>query len=226
MVNKSKLYAVLTGDIIKSSRLTLDELEMARKSLFNATEVARGWENDVIEGDLELFRGDAWQILVKKPSFALRLAIFLRATLIARENIDSRISIGLGRVENISEKISHSTGEAFILSGHALDDMTQRYSMTIHTPKVANPMSKWLPVIGHLCDTIMSHWTQRQAEIVCATLEDYNDLTHEDISKKLVPSVSKQSVTKALTGADWHVIRETILRFENTDWKTVLKNRQ
>ena len=87
-----------------------------------------GWKRSLVKGKPEFFRGDAWQLLLTDPAMAMRVGILLRASLLAGGLADSRIAIGLGEVEQISsERVSLSTGQAFILAGKALDNMT-RYS--------------------------------------------------------------------------------------------------
>jgi len=216
-------HAVLTGDIIGSSRLQPAQLESVRSSLIGAVDVIRRWRRGLIKGKLEFFRGDGWQLLLTDPAMAVRAGIFLRAALLAGGVADSRIAIGLGAGEDTtSGRIALSTGQAFILSGHALDEMTQYSSMTIEMPKSAGPLSAWMPVIGHLCDALIGQWTRRQAEIVCAAI-DPKELDYETVAQSLDPPVSKQAVAKALSGANWQSIRETMHRFEEMPWDVFLR---
>jgi hypothetical protein len=217
-----KCYAVLTGDIIKSSRLPPGQLESVRSSLMSAVDSARGWKRGLVKGKPEFFRGDAWQLLLTDPAMAMRVGILLRASLLAGGLADSRIAIGLGEVEKIvSRRVSLSTGQAFILAGKALDNMTRYSSMTIAVPKSVGPLSDWLPVAGHLCDSLIGQWTRRQAELVCTAI-DPKEPDYEEIGRSLMPAVSKQAVAKGLSGASWHVIREAVRLFEETSWETVL----
>ena len=166
-----RYYAVLTGDIIRSTRLRPRQLESVRSSLTNAVGAVRLWNRGLVKGRLEFFRGDGWQLLPTDPAMALRVGIFLRASLLAGGIADSRIAIGLGESgKTLPRRLGLSTGQAFVLSGHALDDMAPYSSMTIEIPKSAGPLSGWLPVIGHLCDSLIEQWTRRQAEIVCVAL--------------------------------------------------------
>lgn len=225
-MNQQNYFAVLTGDIVKSSRLSTSNLEAVRSAVFEAVDVAKGWKRGLIKGKPEFFRGDAWQLLLKDPAMALRVAVFVRAALRAQGVADSRISIGLGEVESISRsRVSLSTGEGFSLSGHGLDSMTQYSRMTVVIPQSAGPLAGWLPVVAHLCDSLIGGWTQRQAEIVCVAV-DPQEPTHEEIAEGLNPAVSKQSVTKSLNGANWHAVREAIHQFEKMAWETVLAPKQ
>lgn len=225
-MNQHKYFAVLTGDIIKSSLLSKSNLDAVFSTLLNAAEVVKGWKRGLVKGNPEFFRGDTWQLLLKNPALAMRVGIFLRASLLAEGKADSRISIGMGKVENISlKRISLSRGEAFFLSGHGLDSMTLYSNMTIVVPKSARPLSEWLAVVGHLCDSLIGQWTKRQAEIVSVALAP-REPTHEEIAQRLNPTVSKQAVTKALNGANWYAIREAIHQFERTAWESIIQSKR
>jgi hypothetical protein len=189
-------------------------------------EVVRGWKRGLVKGRLEFFRGDAWQMLLTDPAVAMRVGILLRASLLAEGVADSRISIGLGTVEKVSSrKISLSTGQAFLLSGHGLDKMTQYSRMTVEVPKSVGPLSDWLAAASHLCDALIGQWTRRQAEVVCAAV-DPREPEHEEIARKMLPPVSKQAVAKVLNGASWYAIREAVRLFERTPWQGVLRSRR
>ena len=221
-MTRSKHYAVLTGDIIHSSRLTPTQLEAVRSSLIGSVDKVRRWKRGLVKGKPEFFRGDAWQLLLADPAMALRVGVFLRASLLARGLADSRVAIGLGEVEEIShERVSLSTGQAFVISGKALDRMTRYSNMTIEIPKTVGPFSAWLPVAGHLCDSLIGQWTTRQAELVRAAVNP-KEPGSEKIGQSLKPAVSKQAVAKGLSGANWYVIKEAVHLFEETSWGDLL----
>jgi hypothetical protein len=177
----------------------------------------------MVKGRPEFFRGDGWQLVLNDPAMAMRVGIFLRASLLAGGLADSRIATGLGASEAVRpRRVALSTGPAFVLSGHALDKMTQYSNMTIEVPKSAGPLSDWMPAIGHLCDALINQWTRRQAEIVCAAI-DPKEPDYERVGQLLKPRVSKQAVAKGLSGANWYVIRETIHQFEAMPWEGLLR---
>lgn len=210
----SGLYAVVMGDIIKSGRLSPEQLESVRSSLLAAIDQVTGWEPGLVKGQAEFFRGDAWQVLLTRPGHALRVAVFLRATLLAQGIADTRISIGIGSVEHVSSgRVSLSSGKAFALSGHGLDGMIRNVSMTIELSDEAGASGEWLQVIGHLCGAVIGGWTKRQAEIALLAVEP-GEPTHEEIANMLHPPVSKQAVTKSLHGAHWYVVREAVRKTE------------
>jgi hypothetical protein len=222
-MKEHKIYAVLTGDIVNSTKLEQAELEEVRNRLLDAVQDVKGWQSRLVKSKAEFFRGDSWQVLLEDPGQALRVAVFLRATLRAHGGADSRLSIGIGTVKKIvSNRVSLSTGEAFEVSGGALDKMTSLTGMTIAVPSPGGVLGRWLPVVGGLCDALIGQWTERQAETVrIAVLPERP--SHEEIADRLNPSVSRQAVTKALNGANWHALREAIRAFENASWSGVAK---
>lgn len=222
-MTQSKYYAVLTGDIIKSSLLSPAQLVSVRSSLIKAATAVKRWKCGLVKGKPEFFRGDAWQLLLTDPSLALRVGIFLRASLLAGGLADSRVAIGLGEVEVISsKKVSMSTGQAFVLSGKALDRMTVYWNMALEISKSAGPLSEWLAVAGQLCDSLIGQWTKRQAELVRSALNP-KEPNFERIGQLLKPAISKQAVAKGPGGANWYVIREAVRLFERTSWEILLQ---
>ncbi len=215
------IFAVLTGDLVKSKRLSIEQLDQVRASLQAAADEVKHWKRGLIRGKPEFFRGDSWQMLLTEPKWAFRVAVFLRASLLTSDSSDTRVVIGIGTVDSVNmRRISLSTGQAFTLSGSLLDELTGYFRMSIAVPKEAKELANWLPVVGHLCDMLIGHWTIRQAEIIRIALAPDNP-THADVANRLKPPVSKQAVTKALSGADWHGLRSALKQFEKTDWKAI-----
>ncbi len=216
MTEKSTFHAVLTGDIVKSRDLSPSDLGTIRCAIDESAKIAEGWSPGLVAGRVEFFRGDAWQLLLRDAAWALRVGVLIRAEVLSRKRADTRVAIGLGDVGYLSpEGISHSTGEAFLASGHTLDAMTLHWRMAIAPPKSTGPVADWISLVGHLCDAFIRQWTARQAEIVAMAL-DPDGPTHESIAGRLSRPVTKQAVTKSLDGANWRAIEEAIRLYEQT----------
>lgn len=216
------VFAVLTGDIIGSSKLSAERLDRARAVLLKGARQFHSRSRKAVVGVPEFFRGDAWQLLLKEPGRALRAALYIRAVLSAETSVETRISIGVGGVDVIDpSRISLSTGEAFTLSGHALDQMTGYFDLSGAIPERAGPLVGWFPAILHLSSGLVRPWTRRQAEIVSLALLLGNP-THEQIARSLRPAVSKQTVSESLAGASWRPLLEAIRAFETTDWPGIV----
>jgi hypothetical protein len=216
------VYAALTGDIVGSRQLSAERLERTRRLVMRGAAQFRRRQARALCGAPEVFRGDAWQLLLREPRWALRVALLLHALLLAENDVRTRISIGVGAVDVINlRRISVSTGEAFTLSGHALDHITGYFDLTGGLPERAAALSSWFPAMLHLCSGLVRHWTRRQAQIVSLALLMDNP-THASIARTLRPKVAKQSVSESLAAARWRSLLEGIRVFEATDWDALV----
>ena len=216
------MFAVLTGDIVGSRQVPARQLERTRRLVAAGAALFRRRQPRALCGVPEAFRGDAWQLLLREPRWALRVALLMRALLLARNDVTTRIAIGVGEVEVVNRRrISLSTGEAFVLSGHALDHITGYFDLTGALPERAAPLAGWFPAMLHLCSGLVRPWTRRQAEIVGLALLLDNP-THEAIAGTLRPRVAKQSVTESLAAARWRPLLEGLRVFEATDWERLV----
>ena len=144
-----EIFAVLTGDLVRSSRLSGRQLDQARASLHAAADEVKRWKRGLVRGAPEFFRGDAWQMLLTEPKWALRVAVFVRASLLGGELGDTRVVIGIGTVDRVNPKrISLSTGQAFTLAGEGLDALTQYFRMSIELPEAASGLATWVSCGG------------------------------------------------------------------------------
>ncbi|GHC48942.1 KEOPS complex subunit Pcc1 [Roseibacillus persicicus] len=222
MAEKSFL-AVLTGDLIKSSSLSPDELDQVRELVLASVRELDSWapsDSPVIVGSAEFFRGDSWQAALVQPQFGLRAALYLRAKLIHQGLSDSRVAIGLGSVDSIeTTRISLSSGESFQLSGHALDNLSKQIDLTIAIAVEREAiLSEWLPVVAQLCDGYLSRWTQRQAEVMTLLLHP-DKPTHQEIANQL--SVTRQTVTATVESAQGSALEVAVETFENSLTKLI-----
>lgn len=216
------VLAVLTGDLIGSTRLSPERMGRTRAILEKAVREFRPRGPRAVCGAPEFFRGDSWQLLVREARWALRVALTIQAQLMAEVDVRTRISIGLGGAEVIdARRVSLSTGEAFTLSGRALDAMTGYFDLTGALPERAGALAGWFPALLHVCSGLVRPWTRRQAEIVSLALLPEQP-THEWIAHALRPQVAKQTVSESLAGAGWRPLLEAIRAFEETDWASVL----
>lgn len=214
----NRVYAVLTGDLVKSTRLSPDELERARAAAIEVALKVKSWGPDVVVGELEFFRGDSWQLLLSAPARALRAALTMRAILRSAIDVDTRIAIGIGLVDAIdSQRISLSSGEAFILSGRGLDHLGAHSRMTIALPARVAQLAPWMPVVAELCDGIIVGWQRRQAEIVAHAIAP-DSPKQEEIAVLLKHPLTQQAVAKSLRGAGLQYLKSAISQFEATDW--------
>lgn len=169
--------AVLTGDIVRSQRLSRAALDDVFRSLDrNFNLLGRGVD---VPSRLTRVRGDGWQA-VTAPAYALRAVFLARAAVrLCAKGLETRIgvAVGPGRVHGESG-LEDAEGPAFVASGHSLDHM--RKSQRIVGADLPVPLATALP----LSEAISNRWTARQAQVASHAL--------------MLPSPSREDVANAL----------------------------
>jgi predicted DNA-binding protein YlxM (UPF0122 family) len=204
MVN-GKIFAVLTGDLVGSSRFEIetqrDEVLSILKDSFSKVEPP-----DIIASHFAIHRGDSFQGVLFMPEEALKAAILIRANLLSHPigkniRLDARIAIGLGKIEYMPEdRVGEGDGEAFRNSGMELDGMKKgERNLTIKTPWPET--DKELQTECALLNALIHRCTREQAEAIMYQVQGY---TQEEIAKKL--KISQSAVFQRLrTGGSWAV---------------------
>ena len=212
------IIAVLTGDLIKSSSLKSSELEKVRKLLrgtFKDFDDAIKSKSETVIGRPEFFRGDSWQGALAKPEYALRISLILQAKLHHQGLANTRIAIAFGQPGKLNKRrISLSTGDAFVHSGKALDEMPRSTDLTINLSDETQPeLARWLPVVSQLCSTLISHTTKRQAEILAFACLPTKP-TQQEIAEEF--DVARPTITIALDALGWPSIETALDTFESS----------
>lgn len=219
---KEKLYAVLTGDIAKSSRFSGEErnrLLAVLKNAFAKTEAVLG--SDIIAFPFDVFRGDSFQGVLRKPESALTAAILIRAVIRSsfettiKDAIDARIAIGIGAISYMPAKNSgEGDGEAYRNSGPTLDKMGKHARMTgIKTPWPE--INEELNVECAMLDTIIARWTPEQAEVITGY---FQGKTQEELAEMF--NVSQPAIKKRIASANIfpvELMTNRFLAFFNND---------
>ncbi len=229
MIDVEKIYAVLTGDLVKSSRLTNVESSGAMARLKKvATAFAEQHPNSVV-GRMDTFRHDSWQLLLENPALAFRIAVFLRAALKlqsdASTKYDTRISIGIGKVELVSKRrISDSRGPAFTCSGKGLDAIDGRCLALVTGD---DPSTLWHMLergVVPLIDCVVSDWTPTESRAVYGALKGW---TQEESAKNWPQRVktdkkpTRQAVGDSLLRAHWSTV-DAVLLWAETEISSML----
>ncbi|MBY5920234.1 SatD family protein [Ferrimonas balearica] len=211
--------AVLTGDIVDSQQLTNPEQEAYLHALEQTISLCA--ERFGARG--EIFRGDAFQLLVEHPGHGLLVALLFRLTLRTlphqKQPIDARIALGIGECETLPDRVSTGRGEAFVLSGRQLDEMNDaRLAIRSTSPT----LELFLPVLFRYLDTAVSGLNANAAHALLLKLT-HPTLTHEALAKKM--GVGRTSYTRFLNRAAYATLDETLSMFENAMgcdrfWKT------
>jgi len=199
-----KIYAVLTGDLIGSSRFRIDERE---KVISNLKDSFKMISSDIITSQFVIFRGDSFQGVLSRPDEALNAALIIRSSLLSRfkgkrARLDARIAIGIGTIDYLpGNQVGEGDGEAYRNSGPELDKMKKReQNLIIKTPWAG--INEELRIECSLLDALIQRWTKEQAEVILYHIT--KGVTQEEIAKIL--SISQPAVFQRLkTGGYWAV---------------------
>ena len=205
-----KIYAVLTGDLIGSSRFRIQQREEILSSLKDSFKEI---SPDIIASPFVIFRGDSFQGVLARPEEALKAALIIRASLLSkfkgkRTRLDARIAIGIGTIDYLPpDQAGEGDGEAFRNSGPELDKMKKsEQNLIIRTPWTE--INEELRTECALLDALIQRWTKEQAEAILFQIA-HEDLqrskqTQEGIAKIL--SISQPALSQRLkTGGYWAV---------------------
>ena len=223
-----KIYAVLTGDLIGSSRFRIQQRE---EVLSNLKDSFKKISPDIIASQFVVFRGDSFQGVLSRPDEALNAALIIRASLLSkfkgkRTRLDARIAIGIGTIDYLPpDQAGEGDGEAFRNSGLELDKMKKsEQNLIIRTPWTE--INEELRTECALLDALIQRLTKEQAEAIAYQLPKkeflgtkpphYQDLksqyqvliheiiTQEDIAKIL--NISQSALSQRLkTGGFWAI---------------------
>ncbi len=200
------MHAVITGDLVGSSRVT------ARGDFLGELKSALHWVEVNYAGEHDIYRGDSFQVDIPSPKNAIRAAILIRSHLIAtspdakKRGWDARVSIGIGRNETQEGKVKERDGQAFILSGRGLDEITKSGArLTIKTP--SEDVDSDLALLTRFTDEIISNWSHYSAELAFYYL--FTEMSQLEIGKKLLgltqPTIHGRISTAKLKLTDLYI---------------------
>ncbi len=203
---RKRRVAVLTGDVVKSSAMAPRKLDLLFREMSRAVEVVQDWPD--LKAKFERYRGDGWQLVLNQPKLALRVALFLRATLRSNlEGFETRIAVGVGGAGNLKwDALGASEGEAFLLSGHLLDELKNPWLMDLRVSPDIGAHKDLLEAVFGLCDAVAFGWTPRQASVMRLSLmmessSQHSIAGHLDISQSTVAEHFKKGGGRAITRA-------------------------
>lgn len=209
------VHVVLTGDLVASAESTPSSVDAAVRALeAGATEVALWTGHDT---HFTRFRGDGWQLYLDTPDLSLAAVLLLVATLRARRTgLDTRVAVGFGAIDGLGESrkgLSDASGEAFTLSGRALDEMPRHRRIALAGPGVVR---RWHEVVFDMAHWIAGRWTPEQAEAVSLALDPRERRTQADMAGIL--GVTRQAVQARLSGAGWDAVVGAVTAVREHDW--------
>jgi len=214
-MKKEQYYAVITGDIVNSTKLNKMERENVLKfikDIFKKIEQEEG-KITKLQMNYAITRGDSFQVIIRNPQNILKYSILLRSGLRGlfqkdiSELCDARISIGIGSVDYWGETVSESDGSAFRYSGRNLDITKSKKRFLIET--FDKDLNKELEVYLILLDSIIKDWTFSMAQIIFEKILEPKQL---NIVEKI--GISASAISRRLNSAHWDSIVVLLNRFE------------
>jgi len=195
--------AVLTGDIVNSTRIPEFKAERLTKEL----------EGELSPYVVSFYRGDSFQVFIPVTQNSLRTALICRTLAISLTEdsamrSDVRISIGIGKVQTPVKMPNLARGEAFILSGRGLDeieDTHQRLAMASGHAIADIGME----VMANYLDNIYEGMTPKQAVVILDLLKGQNQ---QGVALKL--KRSKSTISQLAKAGRWIEIEKVLEQFE------------
>jgi len=209
-IDSQKLYAVITGDVVDSTKLNAAQREALYQVLREGSQVVKSWLGDAMPLPVDIFAGDRWQVLLESPGQALAAGLLFRAFLrsVSPKQRDTRFVVAIGRVDFVpGEQVSEGDGEAFRLSGQSLDQLKKRrMGFVTNDPGITD---RW-DLAFELIDAIAIKWSEKQALAIRGAIQEW---TQEDIGNLWDPPIEQATVNRHLKAAGWSAIERAILSF-------------
>jgi hypothetical protein len=208
-IEKGKLYAVITGDIVNSSKLPSEQRQRLHRIMKEGSKALRKTFEESVPLDVDIFRGDSWQLLVADPPKSLRIGLFYRAYLRAWMEtcrLDTRMAIAVGTIDFVpDDRVSRGDGQAYQYSGSGLEEMTKASNLCFRFPE--RQIEESLDVLVHLLDVLAMNWSDKQALAITGALQG---LKQEKIGSLWKPPITQQSVNRHLQRAGWFAVEKAI----------------
>ncbi|HTE13306.1 MAG TPA: hypothetical protein VK645_20145 [Chitinophagaceae bacterium] len=199
------IQAVLTGDIVNSTRLG----QAVEKKLL------RGLQQLLAGHRFEFYRGDSFQVYVKNAGTALQTALLCRTAAIsiagnaATVSSDIRISIGIGKVKPPPTGLGAAKGEAFVLSGRAFDEIIKK-DIRLAIASTNELANEGLQVIADYINSIFKMMTGKQAGVIFELLKGE---TQQAVAVKL--KKSKSTINQHVNAGRWPEIEKLVEHYQN-----------
>lgn len=189
------MISIITGDIVNSRKLSskiwMDEF----KKLLNT------FGKNPIEW--EIYRGDEFQLEIKKPEEALLIALQIKSYFKSIQ-LDVRMSIGFGDRNYKAKKISESNGTAFSRSGEVFETLKkQKINLAINSGNEA--LDTELNLMLRLGLVFMDKWLVQSAEFVQVAIANPSH-SQEEIGLKL--GINQAAVSRRRKRAQFDLIIE------------------
>ncbi|MGY0615616.1 hypothetical protein [Vibrio sp. FJH11] len=203
-----KPIAVISGDIVNSTKLTSEQFEQLLKRIKDIQKwITEGHSSNAHS----IERGDEFQTVIHDIECALRYTIVYRVGIKALgKEFDSRISFAIASNADLRESVSESMGEAFVLSGRGLKAM--KSSRLLFTSDRIE-LNERFDLLFKYLDRQLTDLTSRQCEVMLPMLRTNEGLSITELAENL--DVADATVSKSLKASGWPLISELNCYFIN-----------
>ena len=226
--------AVISGDIISSTSLIIEDREVLEKNLKKLLEELKKTFN--VFG--RLIKGDYLELVIPEPQNALRIALAIKSFVKSIQLKDVslyttnnkvklfkthgvRLAIGYGELLRFDEEEGIIDGEAIYLSGRIINDSSTHnkerivIKNTLYFSSKNEKLNTMFEPLFALLDILISKATSRQCEVLYLKLLNNNE---DMIAKKM--NISQSVVNQHSTSLGWNSIEKAV-DFYN---KTIINN--
>ena len=201
--------AVLTGDLVRSSKIKAEERIQLLKALSELFEtINKNTEIELIR-PFQIYRGDSFQGVFKNPNHSLMASLLIYTTLGSYpKKWKTRLSIGIGSISFLQKTVGKSDGKAFQRSGQSLDGMKslgKLLSVNSGDENFDGEMNTLFEMLGYM----MQRWTIGHCEVIRDSLIGMNQVS---IAQKL--TIKQPAVNHRMKAAGWNIIDKVLKRFE------------
>ncbi|MEM7549541.1 MAG: hypothetical protein AAF363_07700 [Bacteroidota bacterium] len=213
------IKAVITGDIIGSTRIVGDYKEALHKI---GRDIKKHQDDTFI---MDIYRGDSFQAISARPGLGLLSLLIIKAGLKRHSTTtgskktqwDARMSVGIGPLDHYpaNNDLSEMTGEPFTISGRGLDSMKEK-GRHIKAKTGIEDFDQDLEAIMPMIELITDRWSTSQADVVYHALLQPG-LTQTEIGKTL--GKTQKAVSKSLIISNIEAVEPFLKRFsEKVQW--------
>jgi hypothetical protein len=228
------MYAAITGDIIGSKTFDPAKRDAVNTILLQDFQSLNNLYK--LQYPFEFIRGDSFQGLIPNIEDALKVTLLIKSIfkknlkpepfrLAGRKsnlsedtkkrknwriynNLDIRISIGIGEIEYLKDVLSLSDGTALQYSGRELDKMKSKgQKMSIVTKN--KEINRELDVELKLLNAIIDKWTPMSAEVAYYLLQGFKETETSGLLK-----ISQSAINQRKRTANWEVIESMMDNFK------------
>lgn len=197
------MVCVITGDIINSKHHEPAVwMKPLKRELNKAGKSPESWE---------IYRGDSFQLLIKKPADVLLYAIAIKSAIKSIKMLDVRMAIGLGQITFKAGKITESNGSVFVHSGEKFELLKQeKQNLAIKSdwPEFDREMNLYLK----LSLIAMDNWTINSAKAMRIAIEN-KDKSQADLGNLL--GINQSAVSSRLKRAYYEEVIEVNAMFQS-----------